>query len=89
VEPHLDEVATDFRFPLIAKTRFPRDETIIEIRYASEGEDEPVARATTYRVRVRYTKTLSILELILYKLYKSESVFGRQAGIDASPEYLS
>lgn len=66
VAPHRDEVATDFRSTLVSKTKFPRDETIIEIRYASEGEDEPPARATTYRVRVLYTKTLSIVELINY-----------------------
>ncbi|QGA17407.1 hypothetical protein EYB26_005078 [Talaromyces marneffei] len=66
VASHRDEVATDFRSTLISKTKFPRDETIIEIRYASEGEDEPMARATTYRVRVLYTKTLCILELINY-----------------------
>lgn len=66
VAPHRDEVATDFRSTLISKTKFPRHETIIEIRYVSEGEDEPAARATTYTVRVLYTKTLSIVELINY-----------------------
>lgn len=45
---------------------FPRDETIIEVRYRSEGEDEPAMRATTYQLHIIYTKTISIGELINY-----------------------
>lgn len=64
--PYQGNLATDFRSTLVSKTKFPRDETIIEVQYRSEGEDEPAAGATTYKVRVLYTKTLSIGELINY-----------------------
>lgn len=64
--PHQGNLATDFRSTVVSKTKFPRDETIVEIRYRSEGEDEPAAGATTYKVRVLYTKTLRIGELINY-----------------------
>lgn len=60
------DVATDFRSTLVSKTKFPQDEILIEVTYRSEGEDEPGARATIYTVRVLYTKTLSIGELINY-----------------------
>ena len=64
--PRQGDLATDFRSTLVSKIKFPCDETIIEVRYRSEGEDEPAARATTYKVRVLYTKTLSIGELVNY-----------------------
>ncbi|EDN03752.1 predicted protein [Histoplasma mississippiense (nom. inval.)] len=64
--PHQGNLATDFRSTLVSKTRFSSDETIIEVHYRSEGEDEPAARATTYKVRVLYTKSLSISELTNY-----------------------
>jgi hypothetical protein len=58
--PHQGNLATDFRSTLVSKTKFPHEETIIEVQYHSEGEDEPAAGATTYKVRILYTKTLSI-----------------------------
>ncbi|KAF2105445.1 putative RNA interference and gene silencing protein [Lophiotrema nucula] len=64
--PYQGNLATDFRSTLVSKTKFPRDETIIEVHYRSEGEDEPAAGATTYKVRVLYTKTSSVGELINY-----------------------
>ena len=63
---HQGEIATDFRSTLFSKTRFHRDENLIEVRYRLEGEDEPSARATTYNVHVLYTKTLVMDELINY-----------------------
>lgn len=64
--PHQSDLATDFRSTIVSRIRFPRDETIIEVRYYSEGEDEPSDRATRYKVRILYTKTLSIDELVNY-----------------------
>ncbi|KAF2470803.1 putative RNA interference and gene silencing protein [Lindgomyces ingoldianus] len=63
---HQGNLATDFRSTLVSKTKFPRNETFIEVQYRSEGEDEPAAGATTYTVRVLYSKTLSTAELIDY-----------------------
>ncbi|KAL2388986.1 hypothetical protein RJ035_002701 [Blastomyces gilchristii] len=42
------------------RSRFSSDETIIEVHYCSEDEDEPAARATTYKVRVLYMKSLNL-----------------------------
>ncbi|KAL5610456.1 hypothetical protein FOBRF1_006573 [Fusarium oxysporum] len=46
--------------------RTVEDEVLVEVPYRSEGEDEPTARATIYKVRVQYTKTLNIGELVNY-----------------------
>ncbi|RBA11871.1 hypothetical protein FPRO05_14150 [Fusarium proliferatum] len=60
------DIATDFRSTLVSKTKFSQDEVLIEVPYRSEGEDEPTARATIYKVRVQYTKTLNVGELVNY-----------------------
>ncbi|KAF4496077.1 Stem cell self-renewal Piwi [Fusarium agapanthi] len=60
------DIATDFRSTLVSKTKFSQDEVLIEVPYRSEGEDEPTARATVYKVRVQYTKTLDVGELVNY-----------------------
>ncbi|KAJ0138283.1 Delta(24(24(1)))-sterol reductase [Fusarium oxysporum f. sp. albedinis] len=60
------DIATDFRSTLVSKTKFSQDEVLVEVPYRSEGEDEPAARATVYKVRVQYTKTLIIGELVNY-----------------------
>lgn len=62
--PEKGNFATDFRSTLVSKTKFLGEETIVEVQYRSEGEDEPGARAITYKIRMLYTKTLSISELI-------------------------
>ncbi|KAJ6439029.1 Piwi, PAZ and DUF1785 domain protein [Purpureocillium lavendulum] len=63
---HEGNVATDFRSTVFSRTKFPRDETVIELCYRSEREDVPAAGATTYKIRVTYTKTLRIGELVNY-----------------------
>ncbi|CZR42761.1 putative argonaute like post-transcriptional gene silencing protein QDE-2 [Fusarium proliferatum ET1] len=60
------DMATDFRSALVSKTKFSQDEVLVEVPYRSEGEDEPTARATVYKVRVQYTKTLDVGELVNY-----------------------
>ncbi|KAF5700184.1 putative argonaute like post-transcriptional silencing QDE-2 [Fusarium mundagurra] len=60
------DIATDFRSTLVSKTKFSQDEVLVEVPYRSEGEDEPTARATIYKVRVQYTKTLNVGELVNY-----------------------
>jgi eukaryotic translation initiation factor 2C len=58
------DIATDFKSTLVSKTRFKQDKGVIEIQYRSEGEDEPKDGATTYKIRVCYTKTLSMSDLL-------------------------
>jgi eukaryotic translation initiation factor 2C len=64
--PLQGDIATDFRSTLVSKTKLFQDEVLVEVPYRSEGEDEPTARATIYNVRVQYTKTLNIGELVNY-----------------------
>jgi len=62
--PYKGDVATDFRQTLVSKTKFKRDEDIIEIQYRSEGEDEPAANGTVYKIKVKYIRTYTIGELV-------------------------
>jgi eukaryotic translation initiation factor 2C len=62
--PHQGNLATDFRSTLISKTKFKHDQEDIKIQYRFEGEDEPAIGATVYTVRVHFTKSLSIGELV-------------------------
>ncbi|KAF5236906.1 hypothetical protein FANTH_11079 [Fusarium anthophilum] len=65
-EARQGDIATDFRSTLVSKTKFSQDEVLVEVPYRSEGEDEPTARATVYKVRVQYTKALDVGELVDY-----------------------
>jgi eukaryotic translation initiation factor 2C len=62
--PYKGDVATDFRQTIVSKTKFKHDEDTIDIQYRSEGEDDPAANAIVYRVRVKYTRTYSVGELV-------------------------
>lgn len=59
-----NDSVTDFKSTLISKQKI-NDQTIT-IPYRSEGEDEPTAKATTYRVEVKFTNTLAVGELVQY-----------------------
>ncbi|KAI4711216.1 hypothetical protein J4E89_003781 [Alternaria sp. Ai002NY15] len=61
---HKGNVATDFRQTLVSKTKFKHDEDIIDIQYRTEGEDEPAANGTVYKIKVKYIRTYSIGELV-------------------------
>ncbi|KAL2382332.1 hypothetical protein RJZ90_003327 [Blastomyces dermatitidis] len=88
---HQGNLATDFRSTLVSKTKFSSDETIIEVHYCSEGEDEPAARATTYKVRVLYMKSLSISELTNYLNFTDlgQSFVGKQELMQALNIFLN
>jgi eukaryotic translation initiation factor 2C len=64
--PYQGHLATDFRSTLISKTKLALEETVIEITYCGDGEDEPLPNAITYKVRVKYTRTLSMSGIINY-----------------------
>jgi eukaryotic translation initiation factor 2C len=61
---HKGHLATDFRSTIVAKTKFQHDDDIVEVQYRSEGEDDPAEGATVYKVRILYTNTLSVGELV-------------------------
>ncbi|OAT04571.1 RNA interference and silencing protein [Blastomyces gilchristii SLH14081] len=88
---HQGNLATDFRSTLVFKTKFSSDETIIEVHYCSEDEDEPAARATTYKVRVLYMKSLSISELTNYLNFTDlgQSFVGKQELMQALNIFLN
>ncbi|RMZ71484.1 Stem cell self-renewal Piwi [Pyrenophora seminiperda CCB06] len=62
--PHQKDVATDFKSTMISKVKLKHDETYIDLRYRSEGEDEPTENAKEYKIRVKYTNTLSVGDLV-------------------------
>ncbi|KAG9192783.1 hypothetical protein G6011_11517 [Alternaria panax] len=61
---HNADIATDFRATLVSKTKFKHEDDIFETQLRWDGEDEPAANAAVYKIRVRYTKALSIGELV-------------------------
>jgi hypothetical protein len=62
--PYKGGVATDFRQTIVSKTKFKHDDDIVEIQYRSEGEDDPAANAVVYKIRIKYTRTHNISELV-------------------------
>jgi hypothetical protein len=61
-----EDIVTDFKSTMISRQRFQEDEKGIDIQYRSEKEDEPREDATTYHVRLLYTKTLRVSDLMNY-----------------------
>ncbi|KAM3560252.1 hypothetical protein ARSEF4850_003732 [Beauveria asiatica] len=64
--PQRDELATDFRSTLISKMKLSSNDFIVKIQYRAEGEDEPRAGAAHYVVKVAYTTTLHMSDLMNY-----------------------
>lgn len=62
------DIVTDYRSTLFSLTKLGKDETVIKIRYRSEGEDEPRVNATVYSVKLLFTNTLSVAQLSEYLL---------------------
>lgn len=71
--PHQGDLVTNFRSTLISKTKIKHDREVIKIQYRAEGEDEPVTGATVYKIHVRYTRSLSIGELVNWMSSRSLS----------------
>ncbi|RYP16592.1 hypothetical protein DL765_005053 [Monosporascus sp. GIB2] len=61
-----DGIVTDFKSTLLSRKRLPQDEKKWDITYRAEGEDVPTQRATRYDVRLKYTNTLSVSNLLEY-----------------------
>ena len=60
------DMVSDFKSTCVSRRILPKDDMTIPIVYRSEGEDEPRAGAPTYQVRIQYTNTLSVGELVNY-----------------------
>jgi hypothetical protein len=60
------DVVTDFKSTLISRSRLPMDDKTYEVQYRAEGEDDPLPDAVKYKIRLLYTNTLSVSELVKY-----------------------
>ncbi|KAI1174313.1 Piwi-domain-containing protein [Nemania sp. FL0916] len=68
LQPAKEDVVTDFRSTLVSRAKLGEDDQTILIKYRREGEDEddPSDKATEYEVRLLYTNTLPVAELVQY-----------------------
>ncbi|KAG9379766.1 Stem cell self-renewal protein Piwi [Pyrenophora tritici-repentis] len=79
--PYKGSVATDFRSTMVSKTKLKHDEDVIEVQYRSEGEDDPAANAAVYKIRVKYTNTLSVGDLVDWMNSTNTAEFGDKQDI--------
>ena len=65
--PQFAGVATEWKAMIIARQplNIP-DGFTVEIKYRAEGQDEPLERATTYKIRVVTPTTLAVSDLVKY-----------------------
>lgn len=64
--PIKSDVVTDFKSTLVSRQKLQKDDLVVELQYRFEDEDDPQQGATKYRVRVQYTNTLRVSDLIDY-----------------------
>ncbi|KAI1122114.1 RNA interference and gene silencing protein [Nemania abortiva] len=63
--PHCNNnIATDFKSNLISRNELDVKEEEYIVTYRSEEEDTPVPNATQYRIRIQFTGSLTLSELI-------------------------
>ena len=58
-----NDIVTDFKSTLVSRRRLSPNTAGTSIQYRAEREDEPRAKAPTYRIRVEETGTLTVAEL--------------------------
>ncbi|KAH8756300.1 argonaute-like protein [Diaporthe sp. PMI_573] len=68
LESYRGDMVTDFKSTLISRKQLDLGgpEKVIEVTYKAEGEDEPKERAPKYKVAVKYTKTLTVGDLMSF-----------------------
>lgn len=68
LESYRGDMVTDFKNTLISRKKLDLggDEKVIEVTYKAEGEDEPRERAPRYKVAVKFTKTLTVGDLMSF-----------------------
>lgn len=66
LKPVSADLVTDYKSTLIARKKLDRDEIIVNITYRAEGEDDPLPNAREYKVRVKFTNSLAVSELLNY-----------------------
>lgn len=68
LEDYQGDMVTDFKSTLISRKQLELGGAakVIEVTYKAEGEDEPKESAPTYKVSVKYTKTLTVGDLMSF-----------------------
>lgn len=61
---HQGKVVTDFKSTLLSRVKFPGNSTVLKIIYRGDNEDEPLDNAREYDVKLQFTGTLSVQELV-------------------------
>lgn len=71
-----NDMVTDFRSTLISRKKISMEgnELTINVIYRNEGEDDPKENANQYKVTIKYTKTLSVADLLSYLTSTNPSV---------------
>lgn len=63
-----NDMVTDFKSTLISRKKLDFEGTVkaIEVTYKAEGEDDPKEKAPKYKVSVKYTKTMTVGDLMSF-----------------------
>lgn len=72
-----DDIVTDFKSTMISRKKLELANERINVTYRAEDEDEPKARATTYTIACKFTKTLTTQSLMEYLTSTDLSVVGQ------------
>ncbi|GME64841.1 Argonaute/Dicer protein PAZ [Neofusicoccum parvum] len=66
LKPLSSDIVTDYKSTLISRKKLERDEIVVKLQYRAEGEDEPLPNAQTYNIRLKFTNSLSVANLLEY-----------------------
>lgn len=85
LESYRRDMVTDFKSTLISRKQLDLGENKkdIDVTYKAEGEDEPKENARKYAVTVKYTKTLTVGDLMAFLTSTNPSV-----QYDSKPEMI-
>lgn len=84
------DIVSDFKSTLVSRKKLDKDDTLINVLYQNENHDEPRDDAPTYTVRVLYTNTLPIGDLINHlKPAGPPSFLDKQSTIQALNIFLN
>lgn len=77
LEGYRGHIVTDFKSTLISRKKLDLPKDAVDIVYKAEGEDDPLNGAKKYTIKVKYTKTLCVGDLMTY-LTSTNPVAGQQ-----------
>lgn len=76
LEGYRGHMVTDFRSTLISRKKLDLggEKKVIEITYKAEGEDQPKEKARKHKITVKYTKTLTVGDLMAFLTSTNPSI---------------